>query len=73
MQAEWHGIVPVTNGAFEPIQSSAVRWSNQLKQAAAVCNELTMINKSTIVGEDMEQKLFKAVEARFKASGPRMV
>lgn len=49
------------------MQQNAVRWSNRLKQAAAVCNGLTVINKSTVVGEEFEQSLFKAVEARFKA------
>ena len=64
-QARLHGMLPVTNGAFEPLQSSAVRWSNKLAQAAAVCHGLTMINKSTIVGDDAERRLFQTVEARF--------
>jgi hypothetical protein len=58
-------MLPVTNGAFEPLQSSAVRWGNKLTQAAAVCNGLTMINKSTIVGDGAERRLFQTVEARF--------
>ena len=65
MQAELHGMLPVTDQVFEPLQSSALRWSNQLRQAAAVCNGLTMINKSTIAGDRMERSLFKTVEARF--------
>ena len=58
-------MLPVTNGVFEPLQSNAVRWSNNLAQAAAVCHGLTMINKSTIVGDDAERRLFQTVEARF--------
>ncbi|KAL0032691.1 hypothetical protein WJX79_003604 [Trebouxia sp. C0005] len=64
--AELHGIIPVSNGSFEPLQQSAIRWSNALRQAAAVCNGLTLINKTTVVGEEVEQKVFKLVEARFK-------
>ncbi|KAL0049927.1 hypothetical protein WJX82_000871 [Trebouxia sp. C0006] len=63
--ARLHGMLPVTNGVFEPLQSNAVRWSNNLAQAAAVCHGLTMINKSTIVGDDAERRLFQTVEARF--------
>lgn len=70
MQAELHGIIPVSNGSFEPLQQSAIRWSNALRQAAAVCNGLTLINKTTVVGEEVEQKVFKLVEARFKARVP---
>ena len=70
MQAELHGVIPVTDGCFEPLQQSAIRWSNALRQAAAVCNSLTLINKTTVVGEEVEQKLFKLVEARFKARLP---
>ena len=66
MQAEFYGVLPVTKGIFGPLQQNAVRWGNRLKQAAAVCNGLTVINKSTVVGEEFEQSLFKAVEARFK-------
>ena len=65
MQAELHGILPVRNTCFEPLQQSAVHWSNTLKQAAAVCNSLTMVNKRTVAGFDVERELFKAVEARF--------
>ncbi len=65
MQAELHGMLPVSNGCFEPLQRSALKWSNRLTQAAAVCNGLTMINKSTIAGDILERSLFKAVEARF--------
>ena len=46
------------------LQQNAMRWNNRLKQAIAVCNGLAFINK-TVVGIDMEQLMFKAVEARF--------
>ena len=65
MQAELHGVLPVHNGGFEPLQKSALRWSNRLKQAVAICNSLNMVNKHTVVGVDMECTMFKAVEARF--------
>ena len=75
MQTELHGVLPVKHTAvlkdsvkhshFEPLQQTAVAWNNSLKQAAAVCNSLTVINKHTVVGADMERSLFKAVEARF--------
>jgi hypothetical protein len=70
VQAELHGVIPVTDGSFEPLQQNAIRWSNALRQAAAVCNGLTLVNKATVVGEEVEQKLFKMVEARFKARVP---
>ena len=28
MQAELHGVIPLTNGSFEPLQQSAIRWSS---------------------------------------------
>lgn len=64
-QAELHGILPVKSNRFEPLQQTAVHWSNTLKQAAAVCNSLTLVNKHTVAGFDVERSLFKAVEARF--------
>ena len=67
MQAEFHGMLPVAEGAFEPLQQSAMRRSNRLKQACAVCHSLTVINKTIAVGEAYEQHLFKAVEAHFQA------
>ena len=39
-----------------------------LTQAAAACNGLIMVNKSTVVGDELETALFKAVEARFLVS-----
>ena len=68
VQAGLHGVVPVTRGCFEPLQENAFMPSNRLKQAFAVCNGLTMFNKSTVVGDDLGHRLFKLVEARFKAS-----
>ena len=67
-QAELHGVIPASQGRFEGLQHTGLRWSNRLRQAAAVCNSLTMITKSVIVGEDMEKVLFKNVEARFLVS-----
>ena len=61
-------MLPVSKGVFEPLQRSALGWSNRLRQAAAVCNGLTMINRSTVVGDIMERSLFQAVEARFLVS-----
>ncbi|DBA95269.1 TPA: hypothetical protein ACH3X3_013163 [Trebouxia sp. C0006] len=43
----------------------AMRWPNRLKQAAAVCNSLTLINKSQVVGDVADKQAFKAVEARY--------
>ena len=60
-----HGMLPVQNGKFGPLQSAANQWSNKLTQAAAACNGLTMINRSTVAGDELESALFKAVEARF--------
>ena len=51
-------------GQFESLQQNALRWNNRLRQALAVCNGLSWINK-TLVGVDMERSMFKAVEARF--------
>ena len=65
VQAELHGVLPVHKCRFEPLQKSAFRWSNRLKQAVAVCNSLTYVNKGTVAGADMERSMFKAVEARF--------
>ena len=67
-QAELHGVIPARQGSFEGLQQTALRWGNRLRQAAAVCNSLTMISKATVVGEDMERLLFKNVEARFVVS-----
>ena len=65
LQAHLHGILPVNNGVFGPLQQCALRWSNRLKQLCAVCNGLNMINKHVVAGVDLERALFEAVEARF--------
>jgi len=64
LQAALHGVLPAHKGHFETLQQSAMRWSNRLRQAMAVCNGLALINIS-VVGIDMEKSMFKAVEARF--------
>lgn len=53
---------------FLSLQKDAVRWPNGLKQAAAVCNSLTLIGRDLVVGELDERRAFKAVEARFLVS-----
>lgn len=68
LQAELHGVLPVNFGCFGSLQHSAVHWNDTLKQAAAVCHSLTMVNKSTAAGVDLERSLFKAVEAHFLVS-----
>ncbi len=73
MQAELHGVLPVHKGSFEALQKSALRWGNRLKQAVAVCNSLSMVNKNTVVGADMERSMFKAVEARFLVNAQSML
>ena len=65
VQVELHGILPVNDGQFEGLQQSGVRWSNRLRQAAAVCHSLTMVNKTLLAGEPMERSMFKLVEAQF--------
>ena len=42
-----------------------MHWSNTLKQAAAVCHSLTMVNKATVAGVELDRSLFKAVEGHF--------
>lgn len=61
-------MLPVKKSCFQPLQQTAVSWSNTLKQAAAVCNSLIMVNKRTVAGVDVERSLYKAVEARFVVS-----
>ncbi len=58
-------MLPVHKGAFQSLQQNALRWSNRLKQACAVCHSLNMVSKSVVAGTDMERTLFKLVEARF--------
>ena len=58
-------MLPVVGGQLLSLQSDAVRWPNGLKQAAAVCNSLTLISRSQVAGELQEKRIFNAVEARF--------
>jgi len=58
-------VLPVNNGSFQPLQQCAAYWNDRLKQAAAVCNGLTWVSKRSVVGDDLEKKLFAMVEARF--------
>ena len=68
MQPELHGMLPVEEGQFLGLQCMAMRWPNRLKQAAAVCNSLTLINRSQVVGDAADKQAFTAVEARFVVS-----
>jgi hypothetical protein len=70
VQAELHGVLPIQQAAFGPLQSHASRWTNQLRQAFAACHSLSMVSKSVVAGDDMERTLFKAVEARFLVKHP---
>ena len=65
LQANLHGVLPVHQGSFASLQQNALRWSNRLKQACAVCHSLSMVGKTSVAGLDVERALFKAVEARF--------
>ena len=68
LQAELNGVLPVKHGCFQPLQHSAIQWSHTLKQAAAVCHSLSMVNKSTVAGADLERSMFKMVEGAFLVS-----
>ena len=65
MQPELHGFVPVDAGAFEDLQQDPVHWSNSLKQCAAVCNSLNLVNRQEVVGDLADYTAFKACEACF--------
>lgn len=65
LQANLHGVLPVHKASFAALQQNALRWSNRLKQAFAVCHSLHLVNKHTVAGVDVERMLFKTVEARF--------
>lgn len=64
-QAALHGVVPVHRAAFTGLHHNALRWSNRLKQAFAVCHSLNAVSKTAVAGLDIERSLFKTVEARF--------
>ena len=68
MQVKLHGVIPVEDGCFRSLQQSSVYWNVRLRQAAAVCNGLTWVSKTTLAGDDLERKLFDMVEARFLVS-----
>lgn len=61
-------MLPVEGGRFTGLQQSAVRWPDRLRQAAALCNSLTVIRKSQVVGDVADKQAFKAVEAHFVVS-----
>lgn len=61
-------MLPVEEGKFTGLQQSAVRWPDTLKQAAALCTSLTLVNKRQVVGDLADQQAFKSVEARFVVS-----
>lgn len=61
-------MLPVDSGEFTSLQRSAFWWPDRLKQAAAVCNALTLINRKQVVGDIPEREAFKAVEAQFLVS-----
>lgn len=68
LQPDLQGILPVVDGSFTQVQKSAFRWPERLKQAVAVCNALTLINKNHVVGDISEKEAFQAVEAQFLVS-----
>ena len=53
------------DGKFGHLQQKALHWHNRLRQAMASCHGLTLVNKATVVGDELEHYLFKAVEAAF--------
>ena len=69
VQPELHGMLPVEEGHFTGLQQLATRWSDQLKTAAALCNSLTLVSKTNLVGDLADKQAFSAVEARFLVSG----
>ena len=65
LQPSLHGMVPVKAGKFEPLQRGAMHWPSSLKQCAAVCNSLNLVNRLQVVGDLADYTAFKACEARF--------
>ena len=61
-------MLPVEEGEFTTLQRSAFRWPDRLKQAAAVCNALSLVSRKQAVGDVCEREVFKAVEAQFLVS-----
>ena len=68
LQVKLHGVIPVEDGCFRPLQQSSAYWNVRLRQAAAVCNSLTWVSRATLAGDDLERRLFDMVEARFLVS-----
>jgi len=68
LQPEFQGMLPVEEGEFTTLQRSAFRWPDRLKQAAAVCNALSLVSRKQAVGDGCEREVFKAVEAQFLVS-----
>jgi len=68
LQPEFQGMLPVEEGEFTTLQRSAFRWPDRLKQAAAVCNALSLVSRKQAVGDVCEREVFKAVEAQFLVS-----
>lgn len=58
-------MLPVVDGEFAALRRSAVQWPNSLKQCAAVCNSLSLINKRDVVGDVVDFAAFTACEACF--------
>ena len=65
VQPELHGMVPVEDGELGGLHQMAMHWPLRLKQAVAVCNSLTLIGKSQVVGDLADKQAFKAIEACF--------
>ena len=65
LQLNLHGLLPVVDEEFSPMQRNAFRWPDQLRQAVAVCNSLTLLTKNHVVGDAAEKEAFQAVEAQF--------
>lgn len=68
LQPEMHGMVPVKARQFQDLQQDAVRWPNSLKQCAAVCNSLNLVNRQQVGGDVADYTAFRACEARFVVS-----
>ena len=65
MQPKLQGMLPVVDSKFAALQQSAVQWPNSVKQSAATCNSLNMVNKVKMVGDQADYEAFRACEARF--------
>ena len=65
MQPKLQGMLPIVKGKFAALQPSAVQWPNSVKQSAAVCNSLNLVNRVKVVGDVADFAAFKACEACF--------